>query len=69
MYCLIAILTSTIRESFPTRVKTIFQNKSGQVALDQLRAVDRTRIVKKLVGLDEKTSKKVLNTLSIMFKP
>ena len=45
---IIAPMTSTLRESFPTRVSTIFQNKEGQIALDQLRAIDRVRIVKKL---------------------
>jgi len=65
---LIAPLTSTIREPFPTRVKTYFQDKEGQVALDQLRSIDRTRIVKKLGKLDRHSSDKVLDTLSTMFK-
>lgn len=65
---IVAPLTSTIRESFPTRVTTIFLNREGQVALDQLRAIDRSRIVKKLGKLESKASSSILHTLSIMFR-
>lgn len=64
---IIAPLTSTIRESFPTRVATAFKGKEGQIALDQLRSIDRSRIVKKLGKLESKSSDEVLNILSIMF--
>jgi mRNA interferase MazF len=64
---IIAPLTSTIREPFPTRVKTFFQDKKGQIALDQLRSIDRSRIVKKVGKLDGKSSDSVLEKLSIMF--
>ncbi|WP_133131471.1 type II toxin-antitoxin system PemK/MazF family toxin [Legionella yabuuchiae] len=64
---IIAPLTSTIRESFPTRVRTIFQGKEGQIALDQLRSIDRSRIVKKIGKLESKSSDESLNILSIMF--
>lgn len=64
---IIAPLTSTIRESFPTRVETAFKGKEGQIALDQLRSIDRSRIVKKLGKLESKSSDEVLNILSIMF--
>ncbi|WP_367606438.1 type II toxin-antitoxin system PemK/MazF family toxin [Legionella sp. W05-934-2] len=64
---IVAPLTSTIREPFPTRVKTSFQGKEGQVALDQLRSIDRSRIVKKLGKLDSKSSDDILTILSIMF--
>ncbi len=49
---IVAPLTSTIRDSFPTRVTTTFRGKEGQSALDQLRSIDRSRIVKKLGKLD-----------------
>ncbi|BCA96948.1 mRNA interferase [Legionella antarctica] len=64
---IIAPLTSTIRESFPTRVRTDFKGKEGQIALDQLRSIDRSRIVKKLGKLESKSSDEALNILSIMF--
>lgn len=64
---IIAPLTSTIRESFPTRVRIAFKGKEGQIALDQLRSIDRSRIVKKLGKLESKSSDESLNILSIMF--
>ena len=36
---LVAPLTTTLRH-FPSRVKTTFQGKKGDIALDQIRAVD-----------------------------
>src|SRR5215470_2573983 len=44
---LIAALTTTIR-SYATRVPVTFQGRHGQVSLDQIRAVDRPRLVRKL---------------------
>ena len=44
---IIAPMTTTERP-YPTRVNITFQNKRGQVAIDQIRAVDRQRLVRKL---------------------
>ena len=44
---IVAPMTTTER-TYPTRVAVTFQGKRGQVALDQLRVVDRTRLLKKL---------------------
>lgn len=65
---MIAPMTSTIRENFPTRITTNFKNKTGQVALDQLRAIDRTRIIKRLGQVDKITEDAILNTLAILFQ-
>ncbi len=65
---IIAPLTSAIRESFPTRVRTVVQGREGQVALDQLRAIDRSRIIKKMARMDNDTSKDLLKVLAIMFE-
>lgn len=65
---IIAPMTSTIRDHFPTRVATEFQNKQGQIALDQIRAIDRVRIIKVLGRVDDKTKQKILNVLAIMFQ-
>lgn len=43
---LVAPMTTTLR-NFPSRGKTTFQGKKGDIALDQMRAVDRSRLVKK----------------------
>ena len=44
---IIAPMTTVVR-SYPTRVPIRFQGKRGQVVLDQLRAVDRQRLLRKL---------------------
>ena len=64
---IITPMTSRIRADFPTRVDITFKKKKGQIALDQLRAIDRSRIIKLLGHLDEETQNNVLNILAIMF--
>jgi mRNA interferase MazF len=54
---------------YPTRVACRFKGKDGQVVLDQLRTVDRVRLVKKLGRLDRRTSAGVLDVLQEMFAP
>lgn len=53
--------------SYPTRVACRFQNKSGQIVLDQLRTVDKNRLVKRLGRLSAAEQKKVLAVLAEMF--
>jgi mRNA interferase MazF len=65
---IIAPMTSTIKENFPTRVNTAFKDKKGQVALDQLRAIDRSRLIQKLGILDKEAQLNILNILTIMFQ-
>ena len=65
---IIAPMTSTIKDNFPTRILTEFKDKKGQIALDQLRSIDRTRIVKKLGVIETEAQNKVLDLLSILFQ-
>ncbi len=58
---------TTVTRPFPTRVAVRFQGKRGQVALDQLRAVDRLRLVKMLGAVSAKTAQEVSTTLLEMF--
>jgi mRNA interferase MazF len=46
---IIAPLTSTLR-GYPSRVEVNFQNKKGEVCLDQLRAVDESRLSRRPLG-------------------
>lgn len=62
-----APMTSTIRDHFPTRIDMIFKEKKGQVALDQIRAIDRSRIIKNLGSIDEAVQDNILNTLAVLF--
>ena len=58
---------TTKGQDYPTRVPCRFKGKSGQVVLDQIRTVDRTRLIKKLGRIDDKTAAAVLNVLQEMF--
>jgi mRNA interferase MazF len=63
---IIAPMTRTARD-FPARIKTIFDGKPGNIILEQIRTIDKTRLIKKLGALDPKTSSRILNTLQAMF--
>jgi len=60
---------TTVRRRWPTRVGVSFQGKVGEVALDQMRAVDKSRLVRRLGKLDARTADVVLDTLAEMFAP
>jgi mRNA interferase MazF len=63
---IVAPLTTTIRP-YPTRVPVRFQGKSGQTALDQLRAVDKQRLVKKLGMISSSAAQQSSDVLLEMF--
>ena len=63
---IVAPMTTTER-AYPTRVGVTFQRKRGQVALDQIRAVDRHRMVRKLGLAPAQTVQAVASVLVEMF--
>ena len=63
---IIAPLTTKGRD-YPTRVKCEFEGKEGQIILDQIRTVDKVRLVKKLGKIDKETQLNVLAVLAEMF--
>ena len=63
---IIAPMTSAIKE-YPTRVSCTFHMKKGQVVLDQLRTIDKARLVKKLSTIDPKTQLDVISILQRLF--
>ena len=65
---IIAPMSSTIK-NYPTRVTTIFQGKKGQIILDQIRTVDKSRLIKNLGRISSSAQEKVLSTLQEMFAP
>jgi mRNA interferase MazF len=58
---------TTASRPYPTRVPCRFQGKQGQVALDQLRTVDKVRLVRRLGRLGPAAQRGVLGTLQEMF--
>jgi len=63
---IVAPMTTKGRD-YPTRVKCRFQGKDGQIVLDQIRTVDKIRLVKKLGKINAGTQKEVLAILMEMF--
>jgi mRNA interferase MazF len=63
---IVAPMTTKGRE-YPTRVACRFQGKNGQVVLDQLRTVDKTRLVRLIGRISPGTRKSVLEVLAEMF--
>ena len=53
--------------SYPTRVACTFQGKEGQVVLDQIRTVDKSRLARKLGQINDETQREVLSVLNEMF--
>jgi len=63
---IVAPMTTKGRD-YPSRVNCQFQEKDGQVVLDQIRTVDKLRLVKKLGKIDTSTQREVLAVLAEMF--
>jgi len=63
---IVAPMTTKGRE-YPTRVACRFEGKEGQIVLDQIRTVDKSRLIRKLGSLDSETQESVLLTISEMF--
>ena len=52
---------------FPTRIQCTFQEKKGLILLDQMRAVDKVRLIKKLGVISKSTQGKIINCLQELF--
>ncbi|HEV8160201.1 MAG TPA: type II toxin-antitoxin system PemK/MazF family toxin [Pyrinomonadaceae bacterium] len=65
---IIAPMTTKSR-SFPTRIACEFEGKKGFVVLDQIRTVDKVRLMKKLGEIDDEIQVKVLEKLQEIFAP
>jgi mRNA interferase MazF len=63
---IIAPMTTKGR-AYPTRVICQFQGKEGPIVLDQIRTVDKTRLLKKLGQISQNEQKSVLETLNNLF--
>ena len=63
---IIAPMTTTIR-NYPSRVKTTFQDKEGDIALDQIRTVDKQRLERRLGQIDSVAKQQVAKVLTDMF--
>ena len=60
---------TTRGQSYPTRVVCRFKGRVGQVVLDQIRTVDRSRLISKLGRIGGRTAMAVLDVFREMFEP
>jgi mRNA interferase MazF len=60
---------TTKGQAYPTRVRCRFKGKDGQVVLDRIRTVDRSRLITKLGRIGGGTAAAVLDVLREMFEP
>lgn len=58
---------TTQGRAYPTRIRCQFQGKEGQIVLDQLRTVDKARLVKHLGRITPVTQKAVVAALLELF--
>lgn len=54
---------------YPFRVPCRFQKKDGHIVLDQIRTIDRRRLVRRLGRVSGSALEKTLETLQQMFAP
>lgn len=60
---------TTQSHPYPTRVPVSLRGKKGYVVLDQLRTVDRARLVRRMGKVQAATLSTVLEVLGEMFTP
>ncbi|MBL9082483.1 MAG: type II toxin-antitoxin system PemK/MazF family toxin [Planctomycetales bacterium] len=60
---------TTHGKAYPSRISCRFKNKAGFVVLDQIRTVDKIRLVKRLGQIDAATAQTVISRLQMIFGP
>jgi mRNA interferase MazF len=58
---------TTAGKDYPTRVRCQFENKKGQIVLDQIRTIDKARLLKKLGTIDPEIQLEVISVLQRLF--
>jgi mRNA interferase MazF len=58
---------TTKGRSYPTRIPCRFRGKTGQIVLDQIRTVDKARLVRRMGRISDAVQVQVLSALSEMF--
>ena len=67
IHTIIVAPMTTAGKDYPTRVTCRFKKKKGQIVLDQIRTIDKTRLIKKLGTIDPETQVKVISVLQRLF--
>ena len=57
---------TTAGKEYPTRISCTFKKK-GQIVIDQIRTIDKSRLIKRLGTIDPKTQLEVIAVLQRLF--
>ena len=63
----IVALMTTAEKKYPTRVRYQFKKKKGQIVLDQIRTIDKKRLIRKLGTIDPEIQLEVISVLQRLF--
>ena len=58
---------TTAGKDYPTRIACNFKKKKGHIVLDQIRTIDKTRLIKNIGAIDSETQLKVISILQRLF--
>ena len=58
---------TTAGKDYPTRVPCTFKKKMGQIVLDQIRTIDKKRLIKKLGMIEPDTQSEIISVLQRLF--
>lgn len=64
---IVAPLTTTLKK-YPTRLTVTVNNRKGQIVLDQIRTLDKSRLGQRMTTLDAKTVKQLKQLLWTIFE-
>ncbi len=63
----VVVVPLTTGRTYPFRIATKVQGKAGVAAIDQVRTVDKRRLVKRISTMRPKTAERLLDALAEMF--
>ena len=58
---------TTAGKEYPTRISCTFKKKRGQIVTDQIRTIDKSRLIKRLGTIDPNTQLEVIAVLQRLF--
>jgi mRNA interferase MazF len=65
----VTVVPLTTGRAYPFRIATKVKGKDGVAAVDQVRTVDKRRLVRRIASIRGKTGEAILNALVEMFTP
>lgn len=65
----VVVVPLTTGRTYPFRINTTVKGTPGVAAIDQVRTIDKKRLVKKISVLNKNTARQIQNGLVEMFTP